>query len=31
MLPTGYGNYGTGGIIGSGTYGAGYYYCRSDN
>lgn len=29
MLPTGYGNYGTGGIIGTGTYGAGYYYCVS--
>ena len=31
QLPTGVGNYGSGGILGSSTYGAGIYLCRSDS
>ncbi len=32
LLPTGYGNYGSGGVINAGTnYGAWLYYCRSGN
>lgn len=29
IVPTGFGNYGSGGTIGSVNYGGGYYYCRS--
>jgi prepilin-type N-terminal cleavage/methylation domain-containing protein len=31
MKPTGVGNYGTGGILLSGTYGTGIYLCRSNS
>lgn len=30
-IPTGVGNYGYGGNIGTDTYGSGVYYCRSDS
>lgn len=29
ITPTGFGNYGSGGIVGTTTYGNGFYYCRS--
>lgn len=29
IIPTGFGNYGQGGIVGTTTYGNGFYYCRS--